>query len=94
MSSVSECESVENVLWECSEYRSIYKEFISNLDRILQNDFHLKLSFDKTKYIFDKSIWDCNGHFEHWFSNAVQHMEFVQKNDPLGSSSDLACAAP
>ena len=34
-----------------------------------QNDFHLKSSFDKTKYIFDQSIWECNGHFDHWFSN-------------------------
>ena len=20
-------------------------------------------------YIFDQSIWECNGHFDHWFSN-------------------------
>ena len=32
-------------------------KFIRNLDGILQNDFHLKSSFDKTKYIFDQSIW-------------------------------------
>ena len=42
------CESVEHVLWECSEYSSIHKEFIRDLDGILQNNFHLKLSFDKT----------------------------------------------
>ena len=36
-----ECESVEHVLWECSEYSSIRKEFIKNLDGFLQNDFHL-----------------------------------------------------
>ena len=49
---------------ECSEYNNIHKEFISNFDGILQNDFHLK-SFDKTKYIpvFDQSIWECSGHF-------------------------------
>ena len=47
-----ECESVEHVLWECSEYSSICKEFITNLYGFLQNDFHLKSSFDKTKYIF------------------------------------------
>ena len=64
-----ECKSVEHVLWECSEYSSIRKEFIGNLDGFLQNDFHLKSSFDKTKYIFDQSIWECNGHFDHWFSN-------------------------
>ena len=34
-------------------YRSIRKEFIRNIDGILQNNFHLKSSFDKTKYIFD-----------------------------------------
>ena len=59
-----ECESIEQVLWECSEYSSIRKEIIKNLDGILQNNFHLKLSFDKTKYILDQSIWECNGHFD------------------------------
>ena len=43
--------SVEHALWECSEYSSIHKEFISNLDGILQNKFHLKSSFDRTKYM-------------------------------------------
>ena len=52
---------------ECS---SICKEFISNIDGTLQNDFHLKPSFDKTKYIFDQCIWECNGHFDQWFSNS------------------------
>ena len=51
-----ECESVEHVLWECSEYSSIRKKLIKSLDGFLQNDFHLKSSFDKTKYIFDESI--------------------------------------
>ena len=36
-----ECESVKHVLWECSEYSSIHKEFIRNLDGILQNNFLL-----------------------------------------------------
>ena len=69
--SVSASPSVKHVLWECSEYSSIHKEFIKDLDGFLQNDFHLKSSFDKTKYvyIFDQSIWECNGHFDHWFSN-------------------------
>ena len=40
----SSCESVEHVLWECSEYRSICKECIGNFDGFLQNDFHLKSS--------------------------------------------------
>ena len=44
-------------------------EFIRNLDRILQNNFHLKSSFDNTRYTFDQSIWECNGHFDHWFLN-------------------------
>ena len=30
-----ECESVEHVLWECSEYSSICKEFKKNLDGFL-----------------------------------------------------------
>ena len=63
-------EPVEHVLWDCSEYSRICEEFIRNLDGILQTNFHLKSSFDKTKYIFDQSIWKhtCNGHFDHWFS--------------------------
>ena len=44
-----ECKSVEHILWECSEHSSIPKEFIRNLDGILQNNFYLKSSFDKTK---------------------------------------------
>ena len=64
-----ECESIEHVSWECSEYSSIHKESISNFDGILQNDFNLKASFDETKYIFDQSIKKCNGHFDHWFSD-------------------------
>ena len=35
-----ECESVEQVLWECSEYSSIHRELISNLDGILQMTFY------------------------------------------------------
>ena len=53
-----------------NEYSSIRKEFIKNYVEFLQNDFHLKSSFDKTKYVFDQSIWECNGHFDHWFSNS------------------------
>ena len=34
-----ECESVEHVLWECSEYSSIRKQFIKNLDVFLQKTF-------------------------------------------------------
>ena len=49
-----ECESIEHVLWECSEYSSIRKECIRNLHGILKNNFYLKSSFDKTKYIFDQ----------------------------------------
>ena len=26
-------------------------------------------TFEKTRYIFDQSIWECNGHFDHWFSH-------------------------
>ena len=59
------------ILLFCSwEYNGTREEFIRNLDGILQSDFHLKLLFDNTKYILDHSIWDCNGHFDHWFSNA------------------------
>ena len=43
------CESVEHVLWECSEYSSIRKEFIRNLEGFLQNNFHLKSSLIRLK---------------------------------------------
>ena len=46
---------------------SICKEFIRNVDGILQNYFHLKSSFDKIKFIFDQSIWESTGHFDDWF---------------------------
>ena len=51
-----ECESVEHVLWECSEYSNIHKEFIRYLEGFLQNEFCLKSSFNKAKYIFDQNI--------------------------------------
>ena len=81
----------EHVLWECSEYSSIHKEFISNFNGILQNYFHLKSPFDKTKNIFDQSIWECNGHFDHWFSNTKYSISNLHKEKlySLGSSSDL-----
>ena len=73
-------------------YSSIHKEFIRNLDGILQNDFHVKLSFDKAKYIFDQSIWECNGQVDNWFSNnkafCVAYGICKGKNYPL-CSSDL-----
>ena len=86
-----ECESVEHVLWECSEYSSIRKEFIKNLDGFLQYDFHLKSSFDKTKFIFDQGIWECNGHFDDWFSNTKAFLCGIwnlrrEKLYPSGSS--------
>ena len=76
-----ECESVEHVLWECSEYSSIRKESLKNLDGFLQ----------KTKYIFDQSIWECNGHFDDWFSNTKAFLCGVwnlrgEKLYPSGSS--------
>ena len=52
-----ECETVEYVLWKCLDYSSIRKEFIRNLEGFLQNDFHLKSSFDKTKYIFESKYF-------------------------------------
>ena len=42
---------------------------IAGLSKILCNDFHLMSAFEKTRYIFNQSIWECNGHFDHWFSN-------------------------
>ena len=62
-------ESVEHVLWECPAYSSNRSVFINSLNKILCSDFHLMSAFEKTRYIFDQSVWECNGHFDHWFSN-------------------------
>ena len=43
--------------------------YVNSLSKILCSDFHLMSAFEKTRYIFDQSIWECNGHFDHWFSN-------------------------
>ena len=64
-----DCESVEHVLWECPAYSNNRSVFINSLSKILCSDFHLMSAFEKTRYIFDQSIWECNGHFDHWFSN-------------------------
>ena len=68
--------------------------FITNLDEFLQNDFHLKSSFDKTKHIFDQSILECNGHFDDWFSNTMAFLCGIwnlhrEKLYPSGSSDLL-----
>ena len=57
---------MEHVLWECPAYSSNRSVFINSLSKILCSDFHLMSAFEKTRYIFDQSIWKCNGH---WFSN-------------------------
>ena len=51
------CESVQPI------YSSNRSVFINSLSKILCSDFHLMSAFEKT------SIWECNGHFDHWFSN-------------------------
>ena len=57
----------------CGSVQPIYSNnrsvFINSLSKILRSDFHLMSAFEKTRYIFDQSIWECNGHFNHWFSN-------------------------
>ena len=57
----------------CGSVQPIYSNnrsvFINSLSKILCSDFHLMSAFEKTRYIFDQSIWECNGHFDHWFSN-------------------------
>ena len=75
---------------EILEYSIIREEFIRILDGILQNDFHLKSSIDETKYMFDQSIWEWNGHFDDWFSNTKAFLCGIwnlhqEKSYPLGS---------
>ena len=58
---------------------------------ILQNDFHLKSSFDETTCIFDQSIWECKGHFDEWFLNTKAFLCGIrnlrrEKLYPSGSS--------
>ena len=55
---------MKTFLWECSAYSSIRKEFIRNLDGVLQNDFH-QLIRQNTFLII------VFGHFDDWFSNAI-----------------------
>ena len=48
---------------------------------------------------FDGSIWECNGHFNHWFSNTKAFLCSMwnlhkEKLYSLGSSSDLVCTVP
>ena len=74
-----------------SEYSGIHEEFIRNLDGILQNKFYPKSSFDKTEYIFDQSIREYNGHFDHWLLNTKAFLCGIwnlhrEKVYPLGSS--------
>ena len=54
-------------MWECPAYSNNRSVFINSLS--LCSDIHLMSAFEKTRYIFDQSIWECNGHFDHWFSN-------------------------
>ena len=54
----------------------------------------MKSSFDEAKYIFDQSIWECNGHFDHWFSNTKAFVCSIwnsckEKLYSLDLSSDL-----
>ena len=69
--------------------------FVRNLLEIsmgfYRTAFHLKLLFDKSKYIFDQSIWECNGHFNHWLSNTKAFLCGIwnlhrEKLYPSGSS--------
>ena len=53
-----DCESVEYVLWECPAYSNNRSVFINSLSKILCSDFHLMSAFEKTRYIFDQSIWN------------------------------------
>ena len=90
-----DCESVEHVLWECPAYSSNRSVFINSLSKILCSDFLLMSAFKKTRYIFDQSIWECNGHFDHWFSNIKSSLCGVwnlhkEKLYPEGFSMNIA----
>ena len=41
-----DCEFIEHVLLEFSKYTGIYEEIIINFNGFLQNNFHLKSSFE------------------------------------------------
>ena len=40
--------------------------FFIGFNGIINNGFNLKSPYEKTRFIFDQSIWECNGH---WFLN-------------------------
>ena len=69
--------TINTCLWECSVYIGICKEFTSNLNGILQNNFHHLTRLNK--YTFNRSILVCNGHFDHWFSNTKIFKELKKK---------------
>ena len=52
---------------------------INSLSKILCSDFHLMSAFEKTRYmyVFNQSIWECNGDFDHWFSNIKSFLSGV-----------------
>ena len=64
-----DCKSVEHVLWECPAYSNNRSVFINSLSKILCSDFHMS-AFEKTRYIFDQSVWECK--------LFVRYLEFVQ----------------
>ena len=72
-------------------YSNICKEFIRNLDRILQNNFLLKYHLIRENTLLIRVFWECNGHFDHWFSNTEAFLCSIwnllrEKFYPLGSS--------
>ena len=46
-----------------------YATIIFEHNRYGKGWFTIIKFMNSSSYIFDQSIWECNGHFDHWFSN-------------------------
>ena len=72
--------------------------FFISFNGILDNGFNLKSPYEKTRFIFDQSIWECNGH---WFLNIkailsniwnYRKQKLHSENESLDLSSNaMAC---
>ena len=72
--------------------------FFIGFNGILDNGFKLKSPYEKTRFIFDQSIWECNGH---WFFNIkavlcniwnYRKQKLHSENESLDLSSNaIAC---
>ena len=57
----NECENVNNVLWECSAYRSTRASFMKKLQELLEDDcedFESLENAEKSSYVLGSELWE------------------------------------